>query len=111
MVTSIPDLINLAVEISNSDITLEELLDLGIEGLTEDIRYVMGHSYVEDCKTKVTNEEVFWYEYHKMGIAIGVLGSLIGGEYIAAKAAKILSKFKTGQKILKAAKDIEEAAS
>ena len=101
----------LALEVANGDISLEDLLDLGVKELTEDIRYVQEHSYVRDCKTYVSSdEEVFWFEYHSAGAVMDILGLLIGGEKIALKVTEILSKSKAGKKILKVAEDIEKAA-
>jgi len=92
-------IITLAKTLISGELTIEALLEAGLEGMIEDYKYILSNASMFDPFQDNTDAQVYEMGTHLSGIVTDIALSLAGAG--AAKLIKVLSKTKSGAKLVK----------
>lgn len=92
-------IITLAKVLIFGDISIESLLEAGLEGMIEDYKYILTNANMFNPFKRNTNDEAYQMGKHLSGIVTDI--AIIATGAGAAKLVKVLSKTKVEKKLLK----------
>ena len=99
-------LFDVGKELIFGDLTVDKLLEAGLDGLVEDYEYVWDNKAAFSPFKKVCDQDVNELGYHMGKILLDVASAIVGGKLVSS-----LSKTKTGQKIISKVKGTSKAVT
>ena len=96
-------LFDVGKELIFGDLTVDKLLEAGLDGLVEDYEYVWDNKAAFSPFKKVCDQDVNELGYHMGKILLDVASAIVGGKLVSS-----LSKTKTGQKIISKVKGMSK---